>query len=105
MIWLATPVVVVVTRSLICSTLNLISAFVGTQLKQRTLKLGKSQQCRGEQVTKDEATSLMDTELREHIPDNAVRWTVIEHLYKIAKRMEDDAKSEMVPFMYSKPAD
>lgn len=54
-------------------------------------------------MNKEEATSLMDEELREHIPDNAVRWTVIEHLYKIAKRMEDDAKSEMVPFIYSKP--
>lgn len=52
-------------------------------------------------MTKDEATSLMDQELREHIPDNAARWTVIEHLYKIAKRMEDDAKSDCVPFMYN----
>jgi hypothetical protein len=51
-------------------------------------------------VTKDEFTSLMDEELKEHIPDSSVRWSVIEHIYKIAKRMEDDAKSDCVPFMY-----
>jgi hypothetical protein len=56
-------------------------------------------------VKKDEFDQLTDQELKEHIPDAATRWTVIEHLYKIAKRMEDDAKSDMVPFMFSKPAD
>jgi hypothetical protein len=56
-------------------------------------------------VTKDEFDSLAEAELKEHIVDSATRWTVIEHLYKIAKRMEDDAKSDMVPFLFSKPAD
>ena len=54
-------------------------------------------------MTKDEATTLMDEELREHIPDSSVRWSVIEHLYKIAKRMEEDVKAEWIPFAYSKP--
>jgi len=54
-------------------------------------------------VTKDEVTQLMDQELREHIKEPSVRWLVIERLYKIAKKAEDDARSDMVPFAFTKP--
>jgi hypothetical protein len=56
------------------------------------------------EVTKDEAISVMDQMLMDEIPDHTKRWTVVERIYRdVVKRAQDDATSDMVPFVYAKP--